>query len=425
MHGGEGDALLRLDGADRDGTLTPVLPGRDDVLRGVVPHPVRPLLHLVWRQPDGGLLLEAVGTADGPRPRPAGRLALGAGAGRRPAAATEGEDEGPVRGLVSRAGSLLVAAGHAGLVRVPLGEDGLWRDGVRARSAPEPRDPYAGRGTSLAWAERNVRSEEREPDIDPAAIAAALGAERSLGGAARQQGDLLSGLLDRAGVSVGPDGRLAAATATEEAEAVPERDSDVADVAALPDGRVLSTDRGRDTVRLWLPVGDGFALGAECVLPFGSRPSAIVPHPSGHVYVVAEAESRLAVLVLRGDELRLHALVPLLSDGAESGDRVSALALGPGARSVHAAVAGSGRLSSLAIGGDGSALRPVGDEAVAGRRPLGLTLDGRELLLASGDDGSVTAHGVGRSGAASAELRRWPVPAAELVVPAPPGTVPS
>ncbi|MCU1515691.1 MAG: 3-carboxymuconate cyclase, partial [Pseudarthrobacter sp.] len=57
----------------------------------------------------------------------------------------------------------------------------------------------------------------------------------------------------------------------------------------LADGRVMTTDLGHDTLRIWsYEPGVGLVPDHEVALPFGSGPRHLVQHRSGSVFVVSE-----------------------------------------------------------------------------------------------------------------------------------------
>lgn len=57
----------------------------------------------------------------------------------------------------------------------------------------------------------------------------------------------------------------------------------------LADGRIMTTDLGHDTLRVWNYVpGTGLVADHEVALPFGSGPRHVVQHRGGNVFMVSE-----------------------------------------------------------------------------------------------------------------------------------------
>ncbi|MGO3885072.1 MAG: beta-propeller fold lactonase family protein [Mycetocola sp.] len=334
------------------------------------------------------------------------------------ASSTPGTQTWSGAGLVlSDASSLVVAAGPRGLLRFPLDANGAFAgpDTTAPRRAPRAADPYAGRLADRDWAERNVRSEDPEPDF--AELMAELSRERDTADADRARDEnpaalALGDLMGRAGVHLSDDGTVQSGSpdATDDADPIPERPSDVTAVTELATGLLVSTDRGRDVVQLWGRRGQGFMALSECVLPFGVAPGAVIAHRSGFIYVVAEASAELCVLHVRGTELRLHAVVPLLADGLERGDRAAALTESADGATLHSVVRGSGRIATLRVDGDGSRPRAMADVPTPGAGPLTVLWSAGVLCVADPESGVLSSHTIDRAGLPDQAGQEWRIP---------------
>lgn len=138
----------------------------------------------------------------------------------------------------------------------------------------------------------------------------------------------------------------------------------------LPDGRVLTTDLGHDTVRIWQPARDehGAALEliGETVLPFGSGPRHMVLHPSGHVYVVTEYSNE--VVVLEPGELGVASVVHAFEPYERNGNAGAHISY-DGDGHVHVTVRGANVVGVLEVRDAGAALVPVANVDCGGNWP--------------------------------------------------------
>ncbi|MFU8946720.1 lactonase family protein [Mycetocola zhadangensis] len=152
----------------------------------------------------------------------------------------------------------------------------------------------------------------------------------------------------------------------------------------LSDGRIATTDLGHDTVRIWRRAGTRLSLAQEVVLPFGVGPRHLVKHPSGHVHVVTEYSNEVFTLG-RGDDgaWRVVASVLATADSIENGDNASEISLAASREQLHVSIRGTNRVSTLAITGDGSALRAIADVESGGTWPRHHVESGRFLHVAN------------------------------------------
>lgn len=130
----------------------------------------------------------------------------------------------------------------------------------------------------------------------------------------------------------------------------------------LPGGVVVTTDMGRDEIRIWRATTAGLREVERVTLPRGTGPRHTVWHPSGHLFVVTELSLELFVLApsLSGDRgWRIVGGVPL-SPAAEAGrDFASEIALSREAEFVYVGIRGANTIATLRVRGTGSELAPV------------------------------------------------------------------
>jgi 6-phosphogluconolactonase (cycloisomerase 2 family) len=134
----------------------------------------------------------------------------------------------------------------------------------------------------------------------------------------------------------------------------------------LPDGRVLTTDLGHDTVRVWRVEGSSLVPLAETVLPFGSGPRHLALHPSGHVYVVTEYS--IEVAVLDPATLAVASVVPAITPHERNGNAGAHISF-DGGRHVHVTVRGANLVGVLEVMDDGARVHPVTSVACGGNWP--------------------------------------------------------
>lgn len=134
----------------------------------------------------------------------------------------------------------------------------------------------------------------------------------------------------------------------------------------LPDGRILTTDLGHDTVRVWRAEGATLVPVSQTVLPFGSGPRHMVLHPSGHVYVVTEHS--IEVAVLDPETLAVAAIVPAITPHERNGNAGAHISF-DGDRHVHVTVRGANVVGVLEVTDAGSRLSPVARVDCGGNWP--------------------------------------------------------
>lgn len=151
----------------------------------------------------------------------------------------------------------------------------------------------------------------------------------------------------------------------------------------LQDGRIMTTDLGHDTLRIWkYEPGTGLAADHEVVLPCGSGPRHMVEHPNGNVFIVSEYS--VEVFVVR-PEAGIYELVfrgPATAGGSQEGDSAAEICLDLQGHFAYAGVRGSNLISVLEAAADGAELIPVKDFDSGGNWPRHHLVRGRWLHVA-------------------------------------------
>ena len=89
----------------------------------------------------------------------------------------------------------------------------------------------------------------------------------------------------------------------------------------LADGRVMTTDLGHDTLRVWNYVpGTGLVADHEVALPFGRGPRHVVQHQGGNVFVVSEYSVEVFVVRPEAGTFEVISRGPATSGGRAPGD---------------------------------------------------------------------------------------------------------
>ena len=151
----------------------------------------------------------------------------------------------------------------------------------------------------------------------------------------------------------------------------------------LQDGRIMTTDLGHDTLRIWTyEAGTGLVADHEVVLPCGSGPRHLAQHPNGNVFIVSEYS--VEVFVVRPDA-GIYELVfrgPATAGGSRQGDSAAEICLGTQGNFAYAGVRGSNLISVLEVAGNGTELIPVKDFASGGDWPRHHLVRGNWLHVA-------------------------------------------
>lgn len=151
----------------------------------------------------------------------------------------------------------------------------------------------------------------------------------------------------------------------------------------LADGRIMTTDLGHDTLRIWkYTPGIGLDADHEVALPYGSGPRHLVQHASGSVFVVSEYS--IEVFVVRADAgtFELVSRGPATSGGTVPGDSAAEVCLSQDGNHAYVGVRGSNLISVLQVTPDGTALSPLKDFASGGDWPRHHLIRGQWLHVA-------------------------------------------
>lgn len=151
----------------------------------------------------------------------------------------------------------------------------------------------------------------------------------------------------------------------------------------LSDGRIMTTDLGHDTLRIWnYEPGTGLMADHEVVLPYGSGPRHMVEHPSGNVFIVSEYSVEVFVVRPEAGTYELIFRGPATAGGIQDGDSAAEICLGPQGNFAYAGVRGSNIISVLEVAADGTELIPAQDIDSGGNWPRHHLVRGNWLHVA-------------------------------------------
>lgn len=148
----------------------------------------------------------------------------------------------------------------------------------------------------------------------------------------------------------------------------------------LPDGRVLTTDLGHDTVRVWRAEGASLVPVAETVLPFGCGPRHMALHPSGHIYVMTEYS--IEVAVLDPHTLGVVSVVPAIAPHERDGNAGAHISF-DGDGHLHVTVRGANVVGVLEVTDAGARVHPVAAVDCGGNWPRHHLQLGDRLFVAN------------------------------------------
>lgn len=188
----------------------------------------------------------------------------------------------------------------------------------------------------------------------------------------------------------------------------------------LRDGRVMTTDLGHDTVRIWnYSPGMGLMADHEVTLPFGSGPRHLVQHPGGNVFVVSEYSVEVFVLRAEGATFEVVFRGPATLGGGRPGDSAAEICLGAGGNHAYAGVRGSNIISVLEVGAGGTELTPVRDAASGGNWPRHHVVRGPWLHVAHERSDNVATFALDPvSGLPGPQVHDVQIPSPTALVPA-------
>ncbi|HJW00192.1 MAG TPA: beta-propeller fold lactonase family protein [Arthrobacter sp.] len=151
----------------------------------------------------------------------------------------------------------------------------------------------------------------------------------------------------------------------------------------LADGRIMTTDLGHDTLRIWrYEPGAGLIADHEVALPFGSGPRHLVQHRSGSVFVVSEYSIEVFVVRAEAGTFELVSRGPATAGGSLPGDSAAEICLDQDGNHAYVGVRGSNLISILQVGPDGTELSPIRDMASGGNWPRHHLVRGQWLHVA-------------------------------------------
>ncbi|WP_457965124.1 lactonase family protein [Arthrobacter sp. D1-29] len=188
----------------------------------------------------------------------------------------------------------------------------------------------------------------------------------------------------------------------------------------LADGRVMTTDLGHDTLRIWrFEPGTGLIADHEVALPYGSGPRHLVQHTSGSVFVVSEYS--IEVFVLRADAgtFELINRGPATSGGSLPGDSAAEICLSQSGDHAYVGVRGSNLISVLLVGADGAEVAPLADFTSGGDWPRHHLVRGPWLHVAHERSDEVATFALDAStGLPGPVVHRLQTPSPTALVPA-------
>ncbi|WP_142064899.1 beta-propeller fold lactonase family protein [Pseudarthrobacter sp. B4EP4b] len=151
----------------------------------------------------------------------------------------------------------------------------------------------------------------------------------------------------------------------------------------LQDGRIMTTDLGHDTLRIWNYVpGLGLEADHEVALPYGCGPRHLVQHASGNVFVVSEYSIEVFVVRPEAGTFELVFRGPATSRGSLPDDSAAEICVDREGKHAYVGVRGSNIVSVLDVAAEGTELLPVQDFPSAGDWPRHHIVRGNWLHVA-------------------------------------------
>ena len=188
----------------------------------------------------------------------------------------------------------------------------------------------------------------------------------------------------------------------------------------LSDGRVMTTDLGHDTLRIWnYEPGTGLVADHEVVLPYGSGPRHLVEHPSGSVFIVSEYSVEVFVVRPEAGTYELVFRGPATAGGSQEGDSAAEICLGLQGNFAYAGVRGSNIISVLEVAAGGTELIPVKDTDSGGDWPRHHLVRGNWLHVAHERSDNIATFELDPvTGLPGPLLHNLPTPSPTALVPA-------
>ncbi len=162
----------------------------------------------------------------------------------------------------------------------------------------------------------------------------------------------------------------------------------------LSSGRIITTDLGHDSLRVWDLTDGKLELRQRITLHKGDGPRHLVEHPSGMIHVVTEHSVEVITLALdQSGDYQVLARSPL-GDAFVAGEHYPAeISLDAAANRLYIGVRGAGQIAVLQIGQNGIPV-PGGAQSCVGDWPRPHIQEGPSLLVANQLSNTIQALGL-------------------------------
>lgn len=162
----------------------------------------------------------------------------------------------------------------------------------------------------------------------------------------------------------------------------------------LSTGRIITTDLGHDSLRVWELKDGKLELRQRIILHKGDGPRHLVEHPSGRLHVVTEHSVQIITLTPNPDGDYVVCARTGLGDAFIAGEHYpSEISLDARANRLYVGVRGAGQIAVLEIGEDGTPA-PEGAESCLGTWPRHHVQSGQTLLVANQLSNTIEAIGL-------------------------------
>jgi 6-phosphogluconolactonase (cycloisomerase 2 family) len=189
----------------------------------------------------------------------------------------------------------------------------------------------------------------------------------------------------------------------------------------LQDGRIMTTDLGHDTLRIWNYAPEsGLEADHEVVLPYGCGPRHLVQHPTGNVFVVSEYSVEVFVVRPEAGTFELVFRGPATFGGSMPDDSAAEICLDREGKHAYVGVRGSNLVCVLDVAADGTELLPVLDFPSGGNWPRHHIVRGNWLHVAHERSDNIATFGLDRAtGLPGPLVHNLQTPSPSALVPAP------
>lgn len=152
----------------------------------------------------------------------------------------------------------------------------------------------------------------------------------------------------------------------------------------LNDFRVLTTDLGRDLIRLWEVSAVGLELVQELALDLGSGPRHMAAHSSGVVFVVTEYSNEILTLAQDGNGVWGQLASVAVAKGHQPGqDSPAEICLNEEGTALYVAVRGANTMCTFAVATTSARLELLSVTESGGEWPRHHLVSGAQLLVAN------------------------------------------